>query len=194
MRWALAALVAAALLTGAPASAQTGDYRIEAGDQLAITVLEDPGLNTTALVRPDGKISLPLAGTITAAGRTPEAVRDAIRRALAESFVEPPTVNVALTGVGEEQTPPVVYVLGAVTRPGAIEIDRPIDILQALALAGGMSPFAASQRIQLRRVTSGGQSIELFDYEAVEDGAVPIGQMPLRDGDVIVVPERGLFE
>lgn len=172
-------------------------YRLREGDRLTVSVLEDPGLNSTVLVRPDGKISLPLVGTIQAEGQTPEQVQAAIRRALAPSFVEPPTVTVALSSVGTQDTLPLVFVLGEVGRPGAVPIEdgRALDILQALALAGGPGPFAATHRIQIRRKDrDGGDALIIFDYDRVLDGDVPILSVPLADGDVVVVPERGLFE
>lgn len=180
----------------APALAQTRDdqYRITPGDQIAISVLEDPGLNTSVLVRPDGRIALPLVGTILVEDQTPEQVQQIIRRALARDFVTPPTVTVSLLGLGAPDLFPQFYVLGEVARPGPYTLDRPLDLLQALALTGGPGPFAATNRIQVRRKVDGRDAVILFDYEQVEGGAVPVGDIPLRSGDVIVVPQRGLFE
>ncbi|SEA64185.1 polysaccharide biosynthesis/export family protein [Rubrimonas cliftonensis] len=193
VRTILAAIFATALAVAA--SAQTGSYRIALGDRLTVTVLEDPGLNSTLLVRPDGRISMPLAGTLPAADRTPEALQADIRRALAAQFVEPPTVTVALAQQGlAEETLAAIYVIGQVARPGRYDVALPIDVLQALALSGGLGVFAATDRIQVRRDVDGAQSALLFDYEVLEDGAVPINLIQLFDGDVIVVPERGLFE
>ena len=188
-----------ALLLGAPASAQRSaqvdEYRIAVGDRLAISVLEDPGLNQSVLVRPDGRISMPLAGTIVAQDRTPEELQSAIRRALSRDFVEPPTVTVSLVGLGSpDEGLARIYVIGQVGRPGPLDVELPLDILQALSLAGGPSAFAASQRIQVRRRTPSGENVMLFDYDLVDAGATPTEAIPLVDGDVIVVPERGLFE
>lgn len=177
------------------------DYRLQPGDTIEVSVLEDPGLNRQVLIRPDGKVSLPLAGTVQAAGLTPEAVQRAVRGRLAGDFVEPPTVTVSLLGLGaedlEEEAPEglaSVYVLGQVGAPGRYDVLRPVDILQALALAGGPGVFAARERIQVRRRESGGDVLMLFNYDDVEEGRVPLAPIDLRDGDVIVVPERGLFE
>jgi polysaccharide export outer membrane protein len=189
--------VVAALLWATVAAAQ--DYLIRLGDRLDVSVLEDPAIGRQVLVRPDGRITLPLAGTLDAAGRTPEALAVAIRRALARDFVEPPTVTVAVVGLGVEALPEgatgagTIYVLGQVGAPGRYDVALPIDILQMLAVAGGPGVFAATQRIQVRRRQSGDQ-IFLFDYDAVEHGTVPLTPIELRDGDVVVVPERGLFE
>jgi polysaccharide export outer membrane protein len=177
-------------------------YLVQIGDRLDISVLEDPGLSRTVLVRPDGRITLPLAGTLEAAGSSPEALQARITNALASQFVQPPTVTVSVASLGpgaaqaleEEGTLARVYVIGQVGRPGDYQIVLPMDVLQLLALAGGPSTFAARDRIQVRRRGSGGESVLLFDYDSVENGAVPSTEIMIADGDVIVVPERRLFE
>jgi polysaccharide biosynthesis/export protein len=182
------------------AGAQDGSYLVQPGDRLEVSVLEDPGLNRTVLVRPDGRVSLPLAGTIAAQGLSPEAIAATVRRALARDFVEPPTVTVSLVSlgapaaVGEVGTQAEIYVLGQVARPGVYQVLLPIDALQALALAGGPGTFAAERRIQIRRRGGDGEVLHLLDYRQIQDGAVPSPVIALSDGDVIVVPERGLFE
>ena len=187
---------AAGLLS--PAMAQ--QYSVEVGDRLEIFVLEEPGLNRTVLVRPDGRISLPLAGTIEAAGNTPEAIQAQIRRSLSSQFVEPPTVTVSVVSLGNPQGAAEaaggsVYVMGQVGRPGVYPLTGPMDALAMLAQAGGPGPFAARQRIQIRRRDSnGGETVFLLDYETIEDGLVPSERIELADGDVIIVPERRLFE
>lgn len=194
------ALVAVALFASG-AFAQT--YRLQPGDTIEVSVLEDPALNRQALVRPDGRISLPLAGTLTAAGRTPEQVQAAIQERLSRDFVTPPTVTVALVNVAPADAaladetaaePAVVYVLGEVAAPGAYQLERPADVLQVLALSGGVGVFAARDRIQVRRRDAWGETVILFDYDGVESGAVPSARVTVRDGDVIIVPERGLFD
>lgn len=199
MRHAIGVLCAVCLSVAAVAAAAQA-YLIREGDRLAITVLEDPSLNQTVLVRPDGRISLPLAGTLMAEGRTPEQLQADIQQALARDFVAPPTVTAAVVGIAGETEGEAaaalqaIYVLGQVARPGRYDISEPTDILQLLAIAGGPTPFGATRRIQIRRRTEGGETVLLYDYEAVEDGTVPTQGVELRDGDVIVVPERGLFE
>jgi len=216
----LAALIATFAL--APATAQDAapdaapvpeelpeDFTLKPGDVISISVLEDTNLNRDALIRPDGKITLPIAGVIEAAGRKPEEVQVIVQRRLAEDFITPPTVSVALTGLGpinqrvlnrlaaeEEGELGRVYVIGEVGRSGAVEfpLDEPFTLLQALSVAGGPSVFGATERIQLRRQTDTGEEILLFDYEEVLDGERPIAPIFLMEGDVIVVPERGLFE
>ena len=194
-------MAAVALMCGLiDVGAAAQDYSIRIGDRLDVSVIEDPGLNRQVLVRPDGRISLPLAGTLVAAGRTPEALQAAIRQALARDFVSPPTVTVALaalapeTSVVDDATTATIYVVGQVGSPGRFDVPTPIDALQMLAVAGGPSPFAARQRIQIRRRSGGAEQVLLFDYDLVERGLAPGGAVALMDGDVIVVPERRLFE
>ncbi|MGF1553667.1 MAG: polysaccharide biosynthesis/export family protein [Paracoccaceae bacterium] len=185
------------------------DFQLRPGDSISVSVLEDASLNRTLLVRPDGKVSMPIAGTIDASGRTPEEVEQIILRGLSEDFITAPTVDVSLAGLGpfnarivqellaEQDDVGQVFVLGEVARPGGFpfETGEPFNILQALALAGGPSVFAATRRIQLRRKIEGAAgALYLFDYDAVLDGAPLAEIVPVVDGDVIVVPERGLFE
>lgn len=185
-----------ALLIGAAAAAQ--GFLLSPGDTIEVSVLEDPGLNRQVLIRPDGRVSLPLAGTLEVAGRSPEAVQTQIRNALARDFVSPPTVTVSLVRLSDEEQAVdqadvvTIYMVGEINAPGRYDLESEIDILQAIAQAGGPGIFAARDRIQIRR--AGEQMVEFFDYEAVEDGLVPSEAIMLRDGDVVVVPERGLFE
>lgn len=192
----LVALAASLLMVGA-AAAQS--YLIQPGDRLSISVLEDATLNRQVLVRPDGRISLPLAGSVQAGGRTPEAVEQAIRRALSRDFVQPPTVTVSLESLAEPgRADPgslaKVFVIGQVAQPGRYDLETPIDLLQALAVAGGPGVFAATSRVQVRRRVDGAETVLLYNYDLIEDGMVPSESILLRDGDVVVVPQRGLFE
>ncbi len=178
-------------------------YVLQPGDVIAISVLEDPLLDRQILVAPDGRIALPLAGTIKAEGLTAEQLQRAVQKRLRKNFVERPNVTVALVStVEEEDELREVYVLGEVTRPGRYEYDseKSITVLQALTLAGGPGPFAATERIQVREVVSANapetETLRLFNYEAAQDGLLNTSRdlSALEDGAVIVVPERGLFE
>ena len=202
----LCMLLAAVLLLpgagGAWAQSDDGPYKLKPGDVLSVTVLEDPLLDRQVLVAPDGKISLPLAGSVVAEGRTPDEMASLVRSRLRSRFVDPPTVTVSLLSVSpddpEEKTQGEVYVLGEVARPGRYEYDSetPITVLEALTLAGGPSAFAAVTRIQVRERTEEAETLRLFDFEAVADGGAvtPADLSALADGAIIIVPERGLFE
>jgi polysaccharide export outer membrane protein len=190
----LAALLA---LAAAPvALAQSAGYRIQPGDQLAITVLEDDTLNRTTLVLPDGRISVPLAGSVQAAGRTVETVESAIADRLASNFAVRPSVFVSVTAVNDLGETFPIYVVGQVGDPGVREVEPGTTLLQAIALAGGLERFAATKRIQLRRAdpSTGQERLYIFNFNAVERGGAIQSMITMREGDVIVVPERRLFE
>lgn len=190
----LAALLA--LLAAPLAYAQSAGYRIQPGDQLAITVLEDETLNRTTLVLPDGRISVPLAGTVQAAGRSVDAVESAIADRLASNFAVRPSVFVSVTAVSETGPTFPIYVVGQVGEPGVREVESGTTLLQAIALAGGLDRFAATKRIQLRRTdpSTGQERLYIFNFRAVERGGAIQSMITMREGDVIVVPERRLFE
>ena len=185
-----------ALLAAPLAYAQSAGYRIQPGDQLAITVLEDETLNRTTLVLPDGSISVPLAGTVNAAGRSVDAVESAIADRLASNFAVRPSVFVSVTSVSDTGLTFPIYVVGQVGDPGMREVEAGTTLLQAIALAGGLDRFAATKRIQLRRTdpATGQERLYIFNYNAVERGGAIQSMITMREGDVIVVPERHLFE
>jgi polysaccharide biosynthesis/export protein len=199
MRALIAVLFAMPLLA---LQAQAQDYRVRAGDVLQIEVLEDATLNRTAIVLPDGQISLPLVGSVQAAGRSLAQVQEDLAGRLAGSFATPPTVYVTLNALAERvpsapSSPRMidVFVMGAANAPGRIEVAPGTTFLQAIAQAGGLSPFAAKKRIQLRRTDkSGNEKIYRLNYDAIEQGTGTGATTRLVDGDVIIVPQRKLFE
>lgn len=188
------------ILLAMPALAQTqgqAGYMIQPGDVLRIEVLEDASLNRDALVLPDGRISLPLAGLVQAGGRSIDSVQADIANRLAPNFAAPPTVFV---GVAQLSAPgPLggavaantlsVFLMGEAASPGRIEVERGTTLLQALAQAGGVTNFAATKRLQLRR---GGKVYQL-NYKALESGGGGFDTL-VADGDVIFIPQRRLFE
>lgn len=191
-----------ALTVAGPVSAQTR-YTVSPGDRLSVTVLEDPNLNTQSLVRPDGRITLPIAGSILVDGKSPEQIRGIVQNRLAGSFNVTPTVNVALINTALAPNVPVtpamigsVFVIGQVTKPGKVDLITPRRVLQALAEAEGLTPFARGEKIQIRRIDleTGEETIFPFNYDDIEEGKAVATNILLKDGDVIVVPERGLFD
>lgn len=204
--WLLLGLLTVVLpcLTFAQELSEDGRYRLRPGDTIQITVLEDPELDSQVLLPPDGHISMPLVGTFRASGRTTDALQSVIRSRLRGKFVQLPNVTVSLLSLAEideeEETADlaVIYVLGEVTRPGRYEYDleEPINVMNALTLAGGLGPFAARTRIQVREQIAQTETLRLFDYDAVEDGLINTARnlTALSDGAIIIVPERGLFE
>ncbi len=179
------------------------NYRVQPGDRLSIEVLQDSDLNRNALVLPDGRFSFPLAGTIRARGRTVSQIQAAISSALAGNFQAPPDVFVSVepgpeAPVEPEEAPElvVIYLLGEIGSPGPKELLEGTTFLQALSSSGGFTNFAATKRVQLRRTDprTGLQSVFEIDYHALSNGAELRNNFPLQEGDVILVPERRLFE
>ena len=160
----------------------TEEYRLGAGDKLRIEVYKDAQLSQSVQVRPDGKVTLPLIGDVAAAGLTPIELRDQIAKALTE-YVTNPTVTVIVV----EATASTAYVMGEVNHPGAVNLQAPLTILQALALAGGLKDFADVKNIRiLRPSTSGTQTIPFNYKDALKSTRAPIY---LRPGDTVVVPD-----
>lgn len=191
----------ALILTVSSALAQDG-YRVRAGDVLGIEVLQDPALNRQALVLPDGRFSFPFAGTLTASGRTIGQIEAAISDAIADNFNAAPDVFVSVApgerrSSASSSTPATIdiFVLGEVGSPGPKALPSGTTILQALSVTGGFTNFSATKRVQLRRTNAQGlQSVFEINYKALEQGAELSNDVALQDGDVILVPERRLFE
>ncbi len=171
---------------------------LKSGDTLAITVLQEPKLDRTVVVDPLGEIAFPLAGHVRVSGLTPLAVENILRAKLRANYKDGDldiTVAVANAATPEEDLKPRVYITGEVLKPGYYVVRQPTNLMQAIALAGGLGPYAAKRHIQIRRREAGGnEAIFVFDYKAYEAGAAVEGNIMLRAGDVIMVPERGLFD
>ncbi|HMF99235.1 MAG TPA: polysaccharide biosynthesis/export family protein [Vicinamibacterales bacterium] len=160
----------------------TEEYRLGAGDKLRIEVYKDAQLSQSVQVRPDGKVTLPLIGDVAAAGLTPIELRDQIAKALTE-YVTNPTVTVIVV----EATASTAYVMGEVNHPGAVNLQAPLTILQALALAGGLKDFADVKNIRILRPSTSGVETITFNYkDALKSTRAPIY---LRPGDTVVVPD-----
>lgn len=178
--------IAVALLgTSGVAQAQSDEgYGLNAGDVLLVSVWREPELSREVLVRPDGKINFPLAGDVDAAGRTPEQVQADIVDRL-EQYIPDAVATVAVLNVAGNK----IYVLGKVLRPGEFAVTRRVDVMQALAMAGGLNQFAAANKIKvLRRDQNGHQRALEFRYAEVEDGRNLDSNIMLRSGDIVVVP------
>ena len=168
------------------------------GDTIQISVWQDPKLDRQVVVGPGGTISFPLAGHIRAAGMTPQALENVLRSRLQKNYTGQLDITVSYAAVrkkeDDDDTKPRVYVTGKVLRPGPYIIRPRTSVMQAIALAGGLGPFAASQRIQVRRKIGGIDTIFKFNYRAYESGRDLTNNINVRSGDVIIVPERGLLE
>jgi polysaccharide biosynthesis/export protein len=183
------------LALNTPAYAQSEP--LQAGDTLQISVWQDPKLDRQIVIGPDGMISFPLAGHIKAEGITAQALENLLRARLQKNYTGKLDITVSLAKpnpVEESSSRPRVYISGEVLKPGSYPLKPPITIAQAIALAGGLSPFAAARRIQVHRNVDGTDNVLVFDYKAFQSGAQPADNFALRSGDIVIVPERGLLE
>lgn len=163
----------------------TGGYKIGPEDVLEVVVWKDEDLSSEVLVRPDGKISLPLIGDLEVEGLTVAEVGEAIEARLAE-FKKSPDVTVVVQEVNSYS----VYVMGEVASPGRWQLKSYLTVLQVIALAGGFSEFAKTDKIfVLRKLPETGGEVRLdFDYGEVIEGKNPAQNVVLIPGDTIVVP------
>ena len=160
-----------------------GGYLIQPGDVLAVVVWKEEDLKQEVLVRPDGGISFPLAGDIAAAGHTVQEVKQTIVDRIKE-FIPDPVVTVLV----QKTEGNAIYVLGKVMRSGAFVMPRPMDVTQALAMAGGLATFADENGISILRRAGGSQSALPFRYGDVQKGKSLDQNIMLQPGDVVVVP------
>lgn len=166
-----------------PAGIDPSSYRVGAEDLLEISVWREDTLKKEALVRPDGGISYPLIGEVQAAGKTVLEIRDEIARRL-EKFIPDPVVSVSVVKSASQR----IYVIGKVAKPGEFPVGRQIDVLQALSMAGGLTPFADGNDIRVLRREGGQQVVLPFEYHRVVRGQKIEQNIILRGGDVVVVP------
>lgn len=190
-------LVAFLLLFSFAVDASAQVAPLNPGDTIHISVWQDPKLDRQVVVGPDGMISFPLAGHIRAGGLTPPALENVLRQKLQKNYTSRLDITVSLAAVNKEEefeSKPRIYITGEVLKPGPYVIRTNTNVMQALALAGGLGPFAATKRIQIRRQQNGTDSTFLFNYKDYVAGTNTADNINLQSGDVIIVPERGLFE
>jgi polysaccharide export outer membrane protein len=185
IKWILPILL---MLAAAAAAAQEGapvsDYIIGPGDVLNIGVWKDEALTRQCVVLPDGKIAFPLIGEMTASGRTVTDISKELSQKLGR-FVPGVDLSVAVHQVNSL----IIYVIGRVNSPGRFVLNTDVNVLQALAMAGGLNPFAKRGDIKIFREADGGSTKTYsFDYDVVSSGDNIKGNIRLKRGDVIVVP------
>lgn len=173
----------AADLTSPPPSAY--EYRIGPEDQLTISVWKNEDISRTVVVRPDGMISLPLLNDVQAAGLTPEELRAMLAEKLQE-YIN----NVELSVIVNEIHSLKFSVLGEVASPARYEFKSHLTVLEAIALAGGLRPFAARRRIVILRQTDGEDAVQRipFNYDRATASNGVEGNPTLRPGDIVMVP------
>lgn len=159
------------------------EYQLGAEDVLLISVWKDEQLTREVVVRPDGMFSFPLIGDVQAEERTVEQIRADLVQRLTK-YIPNPNVSVAVNKVASYK----VYVVGRVNKPGEYVIGHYADVLQALSLAGGLTPFAAENDIKVMRRVRGEQHALPFRYGDMRKGRALEQNIVLQRGDVVMVP------
>lgn len=176
-------LALVALLGPHRAGAQSLEYRIGPEDVLHISVWKEEDLDRKVLVRPDGGVSFPLVGDIQVSGRTPLEVQDEIRSRLAR-YIPEAEVTVSVDKISGY----TIFVLGEVKEPGQFTLGRYVDVVQALTLAGGTTPYAAESKIRILRRKDGREVVHRFNFSDIKKGQKLSQNIILQSGDVVVVP------
>ena len=158
------------------------DYVVGEGDLLRINIWREPELSQVVVVRPDGKISLPLLKEVRVSGMTPMQIQEFLTQKL-KSVVANPEVTVTVTEVRSK----LVYITGQVGRSGAYPLLFPITVLQLIARAGGFAEFADRKNIYILRKENGFETRYLFNFVLVMRGRNIEQNIELRPGDTVVV-------
>lgn len=160
-------------------------YKVNPGDILRIDVWNEKSLTREMVVRPDGYISFPLVGELEVGGSSTAEAEKALAGALGKYLKDVPSVTVGVQQLLGNK----IYVLGKVNRPGEYPINRPTNVMQALAMAGGLNAFAAENSINIIRSAETGEQVAMaFEYGKVKDGDKLQSNIVLKSGDVVVVP------
>ncbi|HED36310.1 MAG TPA: polysaccharide export protein [Gammaproteobacteria bacterium] len=172
-----------ALAAAPKVSADIPAYAVGPGDVLNINVWKEEGLQQEVLIRPDGGMSFPLAGDIQAGGKSvlqlQKLLADKIKR-----YIPDPVVTVSVRQIQNNK----IFVVGKVNRPGEYVGSAYIDVMQALAMAGGLNAYASSNNIKILRRVNGNIKSILFEYDEVASGFKLHQDIILKSGDVVVVP------
>lgn len=189
-RWVTILALSGAIMVSAAHAQETGEapevrppYTLNPGDVLSITVWKEEDLMRQVIVRPDGAFSFPLTGDIRAEGRSVEEIRQAVAERL-EKFIPEPVVTVAVEDLSGNK----FYVLGQVNRAGAFLAVGQVDVMQALSMGGGTTPFAQVGAIKILRRVNGTLIAIPFNYKDIEKGKRLNQNIVLEPGDVVVVP------
>ncbi len=179
----LLVLVCTSSLHAAAGDGQDVDYVIGVGDVLEVQVWNEPDLSRSVMVRLDGKISLPLAGDVQAAGATVSGLDTLLEKTLA-GFVTEPAVSVILL----ENRSRRYYVVGQVGQPGEFPIEYPLTLLQVIARSGGFLEWAKRDEIRVVRRQGGREVQLLFDYDSYIKGKNPEQNVLISPEDTVIVP------
>ncbi len=165
------------------ASPDQEKYRLGPEDVVEVSVWKEPDMTKQLVVQPDGKIFYPLVGEVRAAGKTVKQLQEEISKRL-EKFVTDASVTVILLKTQYQK----FFVTGKVNKPGEFLVGRPTSVLQAIAMAGGLTPFASPRNIKVVRKVGGVDEVYPFNYRDVSKGLMMSQDILLQPGDVVVVP------
>jgi polysaccharide export outer membrane protein len=178
-RWALLPL----FILGYGTAFSDDSYHLRSGDTLLVSVWKETELQSEVLIRPDGGISFALAGDVPAAGQTVSELTQTLQTRVRE-YIPDAVVTVAVkTALGNQ-----VFVIGKVNKPGNFLLAGPMDVMQALSLAGGATPFAATNSIRVLRRNGDHLTSIPFHYRSVIHGRKLDQNILLQSGDTVVVP------
>jgi polysaccharide export outer membrane protein len=178
-----------ATIANAPAAVPSGvatvpaDYLIGPDDVLSVMFWRDKDMSTEVVVRPDGKISLPLLNDVQASGLSPEQLRVALTEA-AGKLIEEPNISVVVKAINSRK----VFVTGQVNKPGPYPLSAPTTVLQLIATAGGLMEYADSKNVRVMRTENGKPVSYKFNYKDVIKGKNLKQNIELKPGDTIIVP------
>ena len=158
-------------------------YLLNAGDVLDISVWNEEALQKQLIVLPDGKISFPLAGELQAQGQSVTDLQSALKKKLTE-YLADPVVTVSVANVSGN----TVHIMGKVLKPGNFMMSKSTDVMQALSMAGGLSPYAEENNIIVLRRQGEKQQVLPVHYAAIKKGQELNTNILLQSGDVIVIP------
>ena len=159
------------------------DYVVGEGDALHVDVWQEPEVSQNVVVRPDGKVSLPLVNEIKVSGMTPLEIQSLVAEKL-KTFVNQPKVTVTVTEVHSRKA----FITGEVAHPGEYPLNTQVTVLQLIAQAGGFTPFAKTESIMVLRVSDGKEQRLKFKYKEVLRGKNTDQNIALEPGDTVVVP------
>lgn len=182
------ALIAVTIFVGLVSSPWAGaqappSYQVKPGDVLEISVWKEPDLQRTVLVRPDGGFSFPLVGEIDARAKSVAELNKLVSERLSKYIAE-----AVVTVTVQEIKGNKVFVIGQVNKPGEFIVNPSVNVMQALSMAGGVTPFAATNDIKILRRSGTAQQAMPFPYGDVVRGRSLNQNIELIAGDVVVVP------
>lgn len=169
-------------------AAETEPYTLNPGDSLSVSVWREEELRRDLVVLPDGTISFPLAGILSVAGMRTDEVEKALAERL-NKYIPDAVVTVSVLGASGYR----IYIIGAVARPGEYQVPRRVTVMQALSLAGGLTPFAGEDSIKILRREDDKTVAIPFEYSEVKRGRDLDTDIELRSGDTVVVGGQSLF-